>query len=205
MQLQADMVNGEYQPGNYRQFIIRERKPRLISAAPFRDRVVHHALMNQLEPVLEAGFYHHNYACRPGKGTHRAVDQYQRWAKRYAYVLKLDMARYFPSIRHGPLKQQLRRLLKDQSMLALCDRIIDNSPYDSPGVGLPIGNLTSQYFANLYLNDTDHWIKQHLKAPAYLRYVDDLMLLGDDKAQLWNCRDHMIERLENLGLQLRPR
>jgi len=88
LQLQRELAKGRYQPGEYRQFIIRERKPRLISAAPFRDRVVHHALMNVLEPIFEKRFYYHSYACRPDKGVHRAADKYQQWATRYAYVLK---------------------------------------------------------------------------------------------------------------------
>jgi retron-type reverse transcriptase len=201
LQLQRELAKGRYQPGEYRQFIIRERKPRLISAAPFRDRVVHHALMNVLEPIFEKRFYYHSYACRPDKGVHRAADKYQQWATRYAYVLKVDIARYFPSIRHDVLKQQLRRMIKDKPVLALLDQVIDASPV-TDGVGLPIGNLTSQYFANVYLNDIDHWLKQQQKVPAYCRYVDDLMVLGDNKQQLWQVRDALAQKLHEIGLTL---
>ncbi len=204
-QLQHELCEFTYFPGTYRQFIIRERKPRLISAAPFRDRVVHHAIMNLLEPILEKRFYPHSYACRQGKGTHRAVDQYQRWANRWTYVMKLDIARYFPSIQHERLKIQLCSLIKDSYFLALLDRVIDGSPTEQHGVGLPIGNLTSQYFANLYLNSIDHWLALQPSCSAYLRYVDDLLILGDDKAELWYLRDQLQKQLEELGLCLHPK
>jgi Retron-type reverse transcriptase len=205
--LQRAMTNGRYHPGQYRQFIIRERKPRLISAAPFVDRVVHHAVMNVLEPVLESRFYYHSYACRKHKGVHKAVDQYQTWCQRYAYVLKVDIARYFPSINHAVLKLQLRRLIKDPSLLKLLDNIIESSPAGLNAkqlaeTGLPIGNLTSQYFANLYLNDIDHWLKQVVKVPAYLRYVDDLIFFADNKKQLWDIKSRLDKKLEELGLSL---
>jgi RNA-directed DNA polymerase len=203
-QLQQELLEGTYRPGQYRQFVIRERKPRLISAAPFRDRVVHHALMNVLAPVLEKRFYHHSYACRPGKGVHKAVDQYQHWAQRYTYVMKVDVARYFPSIHHEVLRGQLECIVKCRPTLALLEAIIDNGPAEVPGVGLPIGNLTSQYFANLYLNDIDYWLKQELGVPAYLRYVDDLVLLADSKACLWGYRDQLHKQLVELGLSLHP-
>jgi len=201
--LQFELTTGTYQPGEYRQFTIKERKPRLISAAPFRDRVVHHAVMNILEPILDKRFYYHSYACRKSKGVHKAVNQYQQWANQYAYVLKVDIARYFPSIRHSCLKQQLRAIIKDKPVLTLLDVIIDSSPTgDIVNTGLPIGNLTSQYFANLYLNNIDHWIKQVKKVPAYLRYVDDLFLMSNEKAQLWAVRDDLQQQLETIGLTL---
>jgi retron-type reverse transcriptase len=109
-QLQRELQNGEYKPGTYRQFTIYERKPRLISAAPFRDRVVHHAIMNVIEAKLDRSFIDDSYACRLGKGTHAAVDRYQHWAKRYRYALKMDIARYFPSIDHTLLKTEITRL-----------------------------------------------------------------------------------------------
>lgn len=212
-QLQSQLEQGTYQPGSYRQFIIYERKPRLISAAPFRDRVVHHALMNPLEPILEKRFYYHSYACRKGKGTHKAVDQYQHWARQYAYVLKLDIVRYFPSIRHDVLKNQLARILKDKKFLTVLNQVIDSSPTQSNNsenayqqeVGLPIGNLTSQYFANLYLNDIDHWIARQGESAKYLRYVDDLMIFANHKNDLWQLRDKLVDQLERIGLKLHPK
>jgi len=204
--LQQELITGCYQPGVYRQFIIRERKPRLISAAPFRDRVLHHAVMDVLEPIFEKRFYYHSYACRKNKGVHRAVNQYQQWAKKYNYVLKVDIARYFPSITHDCLKKQLGAIIKDKSVLLLLSKIIDTSPVQTEhGIGLPIGNLTSQYFANLYLNNIDHWLKHELKVPAYLRYVDDLVLLSNSKSELWQIRDNLALALAGIGLKLHSR
>ena len=203
--IQYELISGSYQPGRYRQFAIHERKPRLISAAPFRDRVVHHAIMTVLEPVFERRFYYHSYACRKNKGVHRAVDQYQQWSRQYNYVLKLDISRYFPSIVHTVLKKQLRRIIKDKLLLNLLDKVIDGSPVTADGnagVGLPIGNLTSQYFANLYLNDIDHWLCRQPMVGKYLRYVDDLMILGNSKADLWRLKAQLEEELSSLGLTL---
>lgn len=114
---QVQLESGQWHPGPYRHFTLYERKPRLISAAPFRDRVVHHAIMNTLEPLLDGRFIEHCYACRKGKGVHAAVDQYQRWAQRYVYVMKLDVRRHFPSINHEALKGQLAARIADKSML----------------------------------------------------------------------------------------
>jgi retron-type reverse transcriptase len=221
LSLQRELREETYQPGAYRLFPIYERKPRLIAAAPFRDRVVHHALMNLIEPPLDRTFINDSYACRRGKGVHAAVDRYQAWARRYAYALKMDVARYFPSIDHGILKEKLRRRVKDARALALLDRIIDTSPeVEAPPVyfpgddllaplerrrGIPIGNLTSQFLANLYLDDLDHDIQQRLKVRAYLRYVDDMVALDDDKGRLAEVRAAVRERLAADRLLLHPR
>jgi len=219
--LQRELTSGSYQPGDYRLFTIYERKPRLIAAAPFRDRVVHHAVMNVIEPPLDRRFIHDSYACRKGKGVHQAVDRYQCWAQRYRYALKLDVRQYFPSIDQAVLKATLRRHLRDARVLALLDLIIDSGPDLAPAhpvyfpgdsllaplerrCGIPIGNLTSQFFANLYLNDLDHGIKEVLQVPAYLRYVDDMVLLADDKEQLWAWRDWIVEQLAAVRLRLHP-
>ena len=217
--LQRELVAGEYAPGAYRQFTVYERKPRLISVAPFRDRVVHHAVMNVLEPLLDKRFIPDTCACRKDKGVHKAVDRYQQFAREYAYVLKLDIARYFPSIDRAILKQQLARRIKDKFVLALLRRIIDGGPESTEPVrffpgddlvavsarqrGLPIGNLTSQFLANLYLDEFDHWLKETCRVKGYLRYVDDLYLLGDDKQRLWALRDAIAEKLQGLRLILR--
>jgi retron-type reverse transcriptase len=108
--LQRELQTAEYRPGPYHLFTIYERKPRVIAAAPFRDRVVHHAVMNVIEPLLDRTFIHDSYACRIGKGTHAAVDRYQTWARRYPYVLKMDVAQYFPSIDHDILREKVRCL-----------------------------------------------------------------------------------------------
>ncbi len=221
LELQDQLINGEYCPGAYRLFTIYERKPRLIAEAPFRDRVVHHALMNLVEPPLDRTFIHDSYACRKGKGVHAAVDRYQAWARQYRYALKLDIEKYFPSVDHLILKAKLRRRLKDKQVLALFDLIIDTGPVQDaplawyPGDelftplerrrGIPIGNLTSQILANLYLNDLDHYIKETLRAKAYLRYVDDMVILANDKADLYALKRLIETRLAEDRLRIHPR
>jgi RNA-directed DNA polymerase len=221
LRLQRELQEDSYQPGAYRLFRIYERKPRIIAAAPFRDRVVHHALMNLVEPPLDRTFIFDSYACRRGKGVHAAVDRYQIWARRNAYALKMDVAKYFPSIDHDLLKEKLRRRIKDVRVLALLDRIIDTSPDLEPTPdyfpgddlltplerrrGIPIGNLTSQFLANLYLDDLDQFIKQTLRVRAYLRYVDDMVALDDDKGCLAEVREAVRERLAAERLLLHRR
>lgn len=218
--LQAQLQAGEYWPGEYRLFTIYERKPRQIAAAPFCDRVVHHALMNVVEPALDKTFIFDSYACRKGKGVHAAVDRYQGWAQRYRYALKLDVEKYFPSVDRLRLKEKLERRIKDRPVLDLFARIIDTAPAGQAPIrwypgddlltplersrGIPIGNLTSQIMANLYLDDLDHFIKHELKAPAYLRYVDDLVLLGDDKRVLADWKIAISERLARDRLRFHP-
>jgi RNA-directed DNA polymerase len=202
--------------------VIYERKKRQIAAAPFRDRVVHHAVMNVIEPPIDRRFIFDSYACRRGKGVHAAVNRYQLWSKHYPYVLKMDIEQYFPSIDHDVLKMKLRHYLKDRFILALLDTIIDTAPLATgrmdicyfPGddlltptectTGLPIGNLTSQFFANLYLDSVDHFIKEQLHVRAYLRYVDDLVILGRDKALLHDIREIVREQLVKYRLRLHP-
>lgn len=141
--------------------------------------------MNILEPPLDKGFIFDSYACRKNKGVHKAVNRYQTWARKNCYVLKLDIAQYFASIDHRVLQQILRKHIKDKSVLALLDSLIAAYPNNNLGKSMPIGNLTSQFFANLYLNDFDHFVKQQLKMKCYLRYVDNLFLLHNNKQALW--------------------
>jgi retron-type reverse transcriptase len=219
--LRRSLHEGTYQPGEYRLFTIYERKPRVIAAAPFRDRVVHHAVLQVIEPLLDRMFISDSYACRRGKGVHAAVDRYQAWAQTYRYVLKMDVRQYFPSIDHGLLKEKLRRRIKDAQVLDLLDRIVECSPQSTaapqylPGddlftpldrrTGIPIGNLTSQFFANLYLDDFDQYVKQELMVRPYLRYVDDMVVLDHDKHRLAEIRAAVGERLATDRLQLHPR
>jgi RNA-directed DNA polymerase len=215
--LQRELRTHTYRPGVYHTFWITEPKSRMISAAPFRDRVVHHALVNVIEPLFERRFIHHSYACRTGKGTHRALQQFVVWARSSRYVLKMDIRKFFPTLDHAILKRQLRQTIKDPNVLGLCDLIIDCSneqelvvqhfPGDdlfTPLVrrrGLPIGNLTSQFFANVYLDALDHFVKERLRVKRYLRYVDDFCCFDDDKAALSELRAAIVEML--LGLRLR--
>ena len=217
-QLRRELFSRSYRPGEYRTFRIMEPKPRMISAAPLRDRVVHHALVNVIEPVFERIFIHHSYACRKGKGTHRALRRFIAWGRSSRFVLKMDIRKFFPSIDHDIMKHTLRRTLKDPDVLWLCDLIIDRSNEQErvldrfPGddlltpvmrrKGLPIGNLTSQFFANVYLDGLDHFVKDRLGVKKYLRYVDDFCCFHDDKPYLSSLRAAVSEYLAGIRLRL---
>ncbi len=218
--LQEELKNKTYTPGKYHSFHIHEPKKRLISAAPFRDRVVHHALCQVIEPVWEQRFIHDSYANRVGKGTHRALDRAQNFTFNHPYVLQCDVRQFFPSIDHALLRAELARLIADQDILWLCDEILKSGvgilseEYEMayfPGDdlfamnrprGLPIGNLTSQFWANVYLNEFDHFVKRELKCAAYIRYVDDFLLFANDKATLQEWRRQVIEKMAGLRLTL---
>lgn len=216
--LQEELVAGAYQPGRYRHFTIYEGKPRRISAAPFRDRVLHHALCNVIEPIWEARFIHDSYACRVGKGTHAALDRCTHFARRYPYVLQADVVQFFPSVDHAILRSLLAHYIADRPTMGLVDRIIASGAgihaegYEMqwfPGDdllaaarprGLPIGNQTSQFWANVYLNELDQFIKGTLRCPAYVRYCDDLLLFADDKPALHRWRREIERFLVTLRL-----
>lgn len=218
--LQDELRQRTYTPGEYRTFQIQEPKPRLISAAPFRDRVVHHALCAVLEPIFERTFIHDSYACRRGKGTHAAVDRFTHFARRYRYVLKCDIRKFFPSIDHEVLKAQVARKIKDPDVLWLVNRLIDGSNPQEPVLmwfpgddllsplehrrGLPLGNQTSQFFANVFLNPFDHFVMEELRAPAYLRYVDDFALFSNDKRWLADAKNRCRDALGRRRLMLHP-
>jgi retron-type reverse transcriptase len=200
--LQSQLQNFSYCPGTYRTFEIFSPKPRIIAAAPYIDRVVHHALCNIIGPLFESSFIRDTYANRVGYGTHKALRRFIHFAHSHRYILQCDIQKYFPSIDHQVLKAKLRRKLKCHPTLWLIDTIIDNGIIALPpgqhsaGIstdperskGLPIGNLTSQFFANIYLSGFDHYVQQQLKAPAYLRYVDDFALFSNDQSLLQNQR-----------------
>ncbi len=221
LRLERELGSGSYGPGRYTVIQIRDPKHRTVSAAPFRDRVVHHAFCAVVEPIFERGFIHDSYANRLGKGTHRAIARYERFRDRHGRVLRCDIYRYFPAIDHEILKADLRRRIACERTLWLADRIIDGSnPQEAvnlyfPGDhlftpferrrGLPIGNLTSQFFANLYLNGLDHFCKEVLRAKGYLRYVDDFALFHDEREQLEDWRQRIAEYLEGRRLRLHPR
>jgi len=169
--------------GNYRSFQITDPKPRIISTAPFVQRIMHHAIMNVLEPIFERPMVYHSYACRKGKGTHAAILYAFKQCKRTPCFLKLDIRKYFDSIDHNILKYQLQRLVKDTRVLYLLNEIIDSYGTE-PGKGVPIGNLTSQFFANLYLAGLDHYILEQLKPSAYCRYMDDFVVWAPSMAEL---------------------
>jgi len=221
LRLRQELVIGSYKPGSYRQFYVREKEVRLISAAPYRDRVVHHAVMNFLEPLLCRSFIHDSYANQKWKGSHRAVKRFQGFLRASRYVLKCDIRKYFHSIDHEILLGQVARRVKDERAVALVRLIVETSPPQEPVYdyfpgddlfapchrkkGLPIGNLTSQFFANLYLDGFDHFVKERLFCRRHVRYVDDFAVCGDDKDALWAIRDKMEEYLETtVRLKLHP-
>ena len=220
LNIQKELQDFTYHPGPYASFHIHEPKRRLISAAPFRDRVVHHALCNLIEPLFECSFIFDSYANRVGKGTHRALNRAQEFARKFPYLLQCDVRQFFPSIDHTILHEILSRKIKDENVLWLCDQIIasgvgvlsevyemvyfdgDDQSATSHPRGLPIGNLTSQFWANVYLNPFDHFVKRSLRCPAYLRFVDDFLLFAEDKGTLWEWKDKIEKRLVGLRLTI---
>lgn len=220
MQLQRELKDKNYHPGAYRTFHIIDPKSRLISAAPYRDRVVHHALCNIIAPIFERTFIHDSYANRVGFGTHKALKRFIGFARSSSYILQCDIKKYFPSLDHEILKGLIRRKIKCPDTLWLIDTIIDNSNEQETVIdyfngdnlltplerkrGLPIGNLTSQFFANVYLNYFDHFIKEQLKIEKYLRYVDDFALFSNDRELLVDARYAIEEHLAGLRLKIHP-
>jgi RNA-directed DNA polymerase len=216
--IEQELADGTYQPGKYANFHISKPKRRLISAAPFRDRVVQQALMQIIEPLFERQFIFDSYANRTGKGTHAALDRGTFFLRRYQYVMHLDVRQFFPSIDHDILKAILARTIGDARAFALVEKIIasgagvqaeDYEPVWFPGDdlfaaqrrrGLPIGNLTSQHWANVYLNELDQFAKRVLHCRAYVRYVDDILLFADDKPTLRDWRVQIILYLQRLRL-----
>ncbi len=216
----GELKSKTLQPGLYKSFSIYKPKPRMISAAPFRDRVVHHALINVVGPIFERSFVFDTYANRTGKGTHKAIGRYQHYLTKYAFALKCDIRKYFPSIDHEILKLLIRKKIAGADTLWLIDTIIDNSNEQAgyihyfPGDGLftplerrrglPIGNLTSQFFANYYLGFLDHYCKEQLRCGGYVRYVDDFVLFSDSKSELWEWKRAIEEYLLQFRLLLNP-
>ncbi|MBF0311735.1 MAG: group II intron reverse transcriptase domain-containing protein [Magnetococcales bacterium] len=205
LSLQEELQSGSWSPRPYRTFEVFEPKRRKIAAADFRDRVVHHAIMNLLEPVFERSLISRTFACRLGKGTHAAVRYAQDLGRRHAFFLKCDVQKYFESMDQSILKTLLRRHLKDARLLTLLDRIIDHAPPDhAPGKGVPIGNLTSQHFANLYLSELDHFVTDRLAVPGYVRYMDDFLFFGPSKSFLHGIHGEVRQFLaDKLSLKLK--
>ncbi len=221
LQLQRELRDKSYQPGGYREKWIERPKRRMISAAPFRDRVVHHAVCNVVMPLFERKMIFDLYSNRAGKGTHAAIRRCQEFTRRFRYVLKCDVRKFFPSMDHQVLKAVLRRTICCGDTLWLLERIIDGSNRQEPvcalypgddltsaaqrRVGLPIGNLTSQWFGGIYLSPFDHWVKERLRCPGYVRYVDDFLLFGDSKPQLAEWRAAVRRQLNEHRLRLNER
>jgi hypothetical protein len=201
LDLRRQLLDGTWQPGAPGLHEVFDPKRRIIAAAPFVDRIVHQSLCAAIGPLLDRGLIHDTYACRVGLGTHAAVERATGWARHYRYFAHLDVAKFFPTIDHAILLAQIHRDVPCARTVDLCGRIIaaggavaGGPRWHMPGddlftpveraAGLPIGNLTSQHFANRYLSPVDHRAKDRLRIRGYLRYMDDMIVLGDDRAEV---------------------
>lgn len=202
LQLKRELEAGTYKHGGYKTFFVEDSKKRVIKAAPFRDRVVHHALCNAIEPIFEKAFIHDSYACRKGKGAHAAMQRLAKFvrSRRFGYYMKCDVRKYFSSINHEILFGIISKRIKDEKALALVREII-GSASDGDGRGIPIGNLTSQLFANIYLNELDCFAKCALGIRFYVRYVDDFIFL-EQKSRLLEIKKDVIVFLETIRLEI---
>ena len=206
--IQNHLIWETWRPSRLTEFMTYRPKPRLISAPAFRDRVVHHALVSVIGPLFEQKFICHSYACRIDKGNHTAV-RYLRsllinTGQDAPYAIKADISSYFASIDHDILFSMLKRRLRDKQVIRLCEHIVYDSGYDT--VGLPIGALTSQLFANIYLDVFDHYIKDDLGIIPYVRYMDDFIILCQDKKAAHSLLSGISEYLSNrLRLKMNPK
>jgi RNA-directed DNA polymerase len=236
LKLQRELKSHAYKPGKSICFVVTKPKAREIFAADFRDRIVHHVLVGYLEPIFEAKFIDQSYACRKGKGVHKAIEDLRRYTRqatkgcaRTAYYLQIDIRSFFVSLQKDILFEMIKKEVGNPEVLWLAKTIIFHDPTSDyrlkgqvslfdlipehkslfksgPLQGLPIGNLTSQFFANVYLNELDQYAKHTLKVRHYLRYVDDLVILNEDAAQLTRWRDEIGAFLQSrLRLSLHPK
>jgi retron-type reverse transcriptase len=221
-QLQIELISSTYGPRPLKTFIVRDPKTRKISASNFRDRVVHHALCNVIEPIFEKIFIYDSYANRKGKGTLAALKRFDEFKRKIShngrlvknsvdnprvrsYVLKADIKHYFDTVDHEILIRILRKKIADERVIQLIKRILTNHKTKILGKGMPLGNLTSQFFANIYLNELDYFVKHNLKAKYYLRYVDDFVILHPSKEVLEDYKEKVNQFLEeDLKIELHP-
>ena len=191
----------------------------MVAAAPFRDRVVHHALVRVIEPCFEPRWIEDRYACRKGKGTHAGMRRALEFAKRFPWAMKCDVRRYFPSIDQGLPRARVARVIGDPQVLGLIELIlashverVETRWPEGGGLfdgvehrrGLPIGNLTSQFFANVYLDGFDHFVKQELRVKGSVRSVDDFLLYGASRAEVRAHGEAAREDLRGLRLEIHP-
>ncbi len=203
-ELYFSLKNKTYKHGDYKSFYVRDPKMRHISKACVRDRVVHHLTSQVLERIFEPSFYAHSYSCRKGRGTHRGVTAFARMMRIASknnssplFVLRCDIKKFFATIDHKVLFEILGKKIKDEDFLWLLDNIISSfrSEYTvdpTEPKGMPIGNLTSQFFANIYMDPLDRFVKDELRIKYYIRYADDFIVLSESKAYL----EELIPRLE---------
>lgn len=204
--IQNHLLAGTYHMGGYRSFVVYEPKRREILAAPFGDRVVQHALLNVLEPIWNACMIEDTYACRKGKGTHDGVTRLQRWLRDMSvnrplseiWIAKTDFSGYFRNIQHADLKRIARRKIACKRTLQALDAIIDSTPGN---IGIPVGNLTSQWLANLLGNEMDQWIKRELRVKRYLRYMDDCVAIFASRGEAELFVTRLEARAADYGLR----
>jgi len=209
-QIQEELLSKTYKTGRYRVFTVFEPKKRIIKAVPFKDRIVHHALCNAIEPIFESRFIFDSFACRKKKGTHKGLERIKHAVQitfkgKDCYALKCDVRKYFPSISHNKLKDIIQKRIKDKRVIDVLNEIIDsNNSLSEKGKGIPIGNLTSQLFANIYLNELDQFVKHELKIKHYFRYVDDFLIFSESKQQLHIYKHKIKQFLKTLYLEIPP-
>ncbi len=213
LKLQQELRDRTYKPFLLKTFILRDPKTRKISKSAFRDRVIHHALCNIIVPIFERGFIYDSHANQIGKGTLKAIERFDKFKRKVSknntkkcYVLKADIKHYFEEINHDILINIIKRKIKDERIINLIKLIIYNKSLNGKKIkGMPLGNLTSQFFANLYLNELDQFVKHKLRAKYYIRYVDDFVILNNSKYQLkkWK-KDINLFLKEKLNLELHP-
>ena len=209
--LHNDLANHTYTHGGYQAFNICDPKPRNIHKAKVRDRLLHHAIYRILYPFFDRAFIADSYSCRLNKGTHKAINCFRSFSykvsqnnTRTCWILKCDIRKFFASIDHQTLKEILSSYIPDKDILWLLDRVIDSFEA-KPGIGLPLGNLTSQLLVNIYLNEFDQFLKHKLKAKYYIRYADDFVIMSEDKEWLENLVTQIQNFLsEELKLELHP-
>ena len=210
--LHRDLATKTYVHGGYHAFSISDPKPRSIHKASVRDRLLHHALYRQLYPFFDRTFIADSYSCRVGKGTHRAMERFRRFAyqesknhTRMCWVLKCDIRKFFASVDQAVLMDILRSYIPDENILWLIGRVVESFYSATPGKGLPLGNLTSQLLVNIYMNEFDQFAKHQLKAKRYIRYADDFVFLSRDRNQLHELLPYIVVFLrERLKLEMHP-
>jgi len=205
-----DLVNLTFIPSHYRKITIHEPKTRDIRIVPFRDRVIHHSIHNIINPIFDRGFIYDSYACRQGKGLHKAVDRLNAFMKKAntEYTLWGDVTKYFDNIDHQILSRELNHKIGDIPTLEILRRIIGShnlSDSNKDGRGIPIGNLTSQLFANIFGNILDSFVKNKLRVKYYLRYMDNFVILGHNKQILTRLLAQINEFMGTIKLQLNPK
>jgi len=217
--LQEDLINKKYYPSRLKKFIVRDPKTRTIHSSMFRDRIIHHAIINIIKTIYEKRFIYDSFASRKNKGTHAAVSRFEYFLNKVSsngskiknsfnnnsikgYVLKADIKHYFNTIDHEILINILEKTIKDKDFINIIRIIIHHFKGQVKDKGLPLGNYTSQFLANVYLNQLDYFVKHRLKARYYIRYVDDFVILHKEKKELISFKSKIEKYLKNLKLEL---